>query len=71
MALGFNSPLGWASGGFGTSLSFGVRDHHTSRLNVAAYDHRASLLAEEVPYSGRTVDVGVGWVRYPRACGAA
>jgi hypothetical protein len=66
-SLGVNSPIGWAAGGFGTSLSFGFRDHHAIRLNVASYAHRTPLLSEEITYGGRTTDVGVGWVLYPRS----
>ncbi len=70
-ALGVNSPTGWLRGSFGASLSMGLDRHHAVRASVARYDPEPLLLVlitqgESAPIGGAILDLGLGWVYYPR-----
>ena len=72
--VGVNAPVTW-SDSFGMSISAGLTPHQALRANVAHYgDIGASGLVaalnggeDESSHSGKTTDVGVGWVFYPDA----
>jgi hypothetical protein len=79
MAFGTNLPFLWADAdSIAASLYVGASAHHAIRANVASYrSHGAGagdaigVLAggdgSESSHSGRTTDVGIGWVYYPRS----
>lgn len=75
MAFAVNSPLSWIGGtSVAGSLYARVAAHQAVRINVASYEYGtpgvvvAGLLGEEDEgqYDGRLLDVGVGWMYFPR-----
>ena len=80
IAFGTNLPILWRDADtIAASLYVGASDHHAIRANIASYeahepvvgDAIAAILADsdgcECSMSGRTTDVGIGWVYYPRS----
>jgi len=80
IAFGTNLPFLWKDADtVAASLYVGASVHHAFRANVASYknhdpvvgDAIAAVLADsdgcECSNSGRTTDVGIGWVYYPRS----
>ena len=78
IAFAVNAPLRWhqADASVGASAYVGFRHRYAIRLNVATYPHTgfpseayAALaygLGGETAYGGRTTDVGVGAMLFPR-----
>jgi hypothetical protein len=80
IAIGTNLPLLWEDAdSIAASLYVGASDHHAIRANVASYKPHGPVVADaivgllfdgdgsEASESGRTTDVGIGWVYYPRS----
>jgi hypothetical protein len=80
VAFGINLPFMWNDAdSIAASLYIGASDHHAIRANVASYKSHAPVAADaivtvlfdgdgsEASLSGRTTDVGIGWVYYPRS----
>lgn len=73
VALAVNAPLSWGRAISGSAYAR-LAPHDALRINVASYEHRrgmASALATmddggESTYSGRTLDIGIGWQYFPR-----
>jgi hypothetical protein len=76
-AVAVNTPLRWYKAqSIGGSAYVGFRGHHAIRVNAARYVHTYSVeeivsdlaagggYADDV--SGRRVDLGVGWMYFPR-----
>src|SRR5512140_1894472 len=68
IAVGVNVPWEWLHSQVGVSVSVGLGPHQAVRANVARYNNTGPLTAflDEDFYKGRFIDVGVGWVFYPR-----
>jgi len=80
IALGTNLPILWKDADtLAASLYVGGFDHHAIRANVASYKNHGPVVTDalsavlaggegsESSSSGRTTDVGIGWVYYPRS----
>jgi len=80
VAIGTNLPLLWKNGdALSASLYVGVSDHHAIRGNVASYKNLSTVAGDaivgilansdgsEASFSGRTTDLGIAWVYYPRS----
>jgi hypothetical protein len=80
IAFGTNLPLLWKDADtLAASLYIGASDHHAFRANVASYASHGPVVGDiisvlvfqgdgsESSHSGRTTDVGIGWVYYPRS----
>ena len=80
VAIGTNLPFMWDDAdSIAASLYVGASDHHAIRANVASYKPHGPVVADaivgvlfdgdgsESSQSGRTTDVGIGWVYYPRS----
>jgi hypothetical protein len=80
VALGTNLPFLWKDGDtLAASLYVGLSEHGAIRANVASYRSHAPVASDaigavlfdsdgsEASFSGRTTDVGIGWVYYPRS----
>ncbi len=66
-SMGVNFPLTWSDDGMGGSMSFGFRHHYAVRANFASYEVQQPVSFEyEGTNTGRTSDVGLGLVWYPR-----
>lgn len=80
VALGTNLPFLWKDGDtLAASLYVGVSERGAIRANVASYKSHEPVATDaigailfdsdgsEASHSGRTTDVGIGWVYYPRS----
>jgi hypothetical protein len=76
-AVAVNAPLRWYKAvSIGGSAYVGFRGHHAIRVNAARYAHTYSIeevvsdMADSGGYadhiSGRRIDLGVGWMYFPR-----
>lgn len=75
IAVGVNPWFRWAhAGAIGISAYAGITDHQAIRANFATYEYEgpsseilaAVAMEGEGLYMGRIVDVGVGWMYFPR-----
>ena len=80
VALGTNLPFLWKDGDtLAASLYVGVSERSALRVNVASYKNHQPVASDaigailfggegsEASHSGRTTDLGIGWVYYPRS----
>lgn len=72
-ALSVNSPLSWVTiHNVGASGYVGLTDHQALRLNVASYDFDVNVIGHlalgdvDGNRFGRLLDVGAGWMYFPR-----
>jgi hypothetical protein len=76
--LGTNLPFLWKDGDtVAASLYVGISGHHAVRANIASYKNHGPIVGDaiagilfdgdgsESSSTGRTTDVGIGWVYYP------
>lgn len=80
VAFGTNLPFLWKDGDtVAASLYVGMSEHHAIRANVASYKSHGPMVGDaiggilfnsdgsEASFGGRTTDLGIGWVYYPRS----
>jgi hypothetical protein len=75
-AIAVNEPFGWKGFAIAGSAYARVAEHHVLRLNVARYHYPSVSPIEvmnivggydsEVSRKGRLLDVGAGWIYFPR-----
>lgn len=69
LAVAVNAPAGWIDGqSIGGSLYIGAHDHFAVRLNGITHEYELAqrVLPGEASFSGRTRDLGAGFVFFPR-----
>ncbi len=81
-AIAVSTPVSWVETGFGASLYYKLAEHHALRFNVASYSNQEPIAGELLigaafggdddggGMTGRTSDVGVGWMYFPRRFGS-
>jgi hypothetical protein len=80
VALGTNLPFLWKDADtLAASLYVGMSQHHAIRANIASYKSHGPVVTDvigailfdsdgsESSHGGRTTDVGISWVYYPRS----
>lgn len=66
-AVSVNSPISWTQGfTIGASAYAALSEHQALRLNVASHDIGDDLFKPDGLRYGRIVDVGAGWMYFPR-----
>ncbi|HWO26541.1 MAG TPA: hypothetical protein VNO30_47760 [Kofleriaceae bacterium] len=71
LAFGFNLPMGWIRDTVAGSLYVGLHRHHAVRANFARINAQELLPLVASHFGratreGRILDVGIGWVYFPR-----